>query len=64
MKDFGIWDPVKGGDLLSRLSNRPYRASYGLLWWLIGILTGLTKSTDHPSYLHLHPHLYLYLYPL
>ena len=24
-------------------------AYYGFLWWLMGILTGLTKSTDHPS---------------
>ena len=37
------------GDLVNRLSNGPYRASYGLLWGLCGILNGLTKSTDHPS---------------
>ena len=24
------------GDLVSRLSNGSYGASYGLLWWLIG----------------------------
>ena len=24
------------GDLVSRLGNRPYRACYGLLWWLKG----------------------------
>ena len=35
------------GDLVSLLRNGPYRAYYGLLWWLIGD-TGLTKSTDHP----------------
>ena len=38
------------GDFVSRLSNRPYGVSYGLLWELMGILSGLTnKSTDHPS---------------
>ena len=26
------------GDLVSRLSNGPYRAYYGLLWWLMGEL--------------------------
>ena len=31
------------------LSNVPYRACYGLLWWLCGMVTGLTKSTDHPA---------------
>ena len=34
------------GDLVSLLHNRPYRACYG---GLEGMLTGLTKSTDHPS---------------
>ena len=24
------------GDLVSLLRNGPYRAGYGLLWWLIG----------------------------
>ena len=24
------------GDLVSRLSNEPYTANYGLLWWLMG----------------------------
>ena len=33
---------------LSLLSSGPYRAYYGLLWQ-IGILLGLTKSSDHPS---------------
>ena len=39
------------GDLVSRLSNGPYGAYYGLLFGLVwdGILSGLTKSTDHPS---------------
>ena len=32
---------------MSLLSNGPYRASYG---GLEGILTGLTKSTDHASW--------------
>ena len=36
-------------DLVSRLSNGPYGASCGFLWGLMGILSGLTKSTDHPS---------------
>ena len=35
------------GDLVSLLSNKPHRAYSG--WWLIGILTGLTKSAEHPS---------------
>ena len=34
------------GDLVNRLSNGPYRASYG---GLRGILNGLMKSSDHPS---------------
>ena len=28
------------GDLVSLLSNGPYRAYYGLLWWLIGDTSG------------------------
>ena len=34
------------GDLVSLLSNGPCKAGSGGLW---GILSGLTKSTDHPS---------------
>ena len=38
------------GDLVSRLRDGPYRASYGVVWGPVGgLLTGLTKSTDHPS---------------
>ena len=35
------------GDFVSRPSNGPYVACYGLLWGLIG--NRLTESTDHPS---------------
>ena len=36
-------------DVVSRISNGPSGACYGLPWGLLGILTGLTKSTGHPS---------------
>ena len=35
------------GDLVSRLSNWPCGAYYGLLFGLVR--SGLPKSTDHPS---------------
>ena len=35
-------------DLESLLSNGPYRAYHGMLWWLIGD-TNWIKSTDHPG---------------
>ena len=55
-----IWGTHLRGDLssgsdsntswLGRLMlNGPYGASYGLVWGLKLIPTGLTKSTDHPS---------------
>ena len=38
------------GDLRTGLGNGPYGASYGFLFGLtLGVLSGLTESTDHPS---------------
>ena len=40
---------MQGGTyIVSLYSTEPYGASYGLLWGLTGLLSGLTRSTEHP----------------